>query len=36
MPRLVRFYITHCIIGFAVADVFTAGILWFTWPTCGI
>lgn len=29
MPRLVRFYITHCIIGFAVAGVFTAGILWF-------
>ena len=29
MPSLVRFYITHCIIGLAVAGVFTAGILWF-------
>lgn len=29
MPKLVRFYILNCVIGFAVAGVFTAAILWF-------
>jgi hypothetical protein len=29
MPKLIRFYIMHCAIGFAVAGVFTAGIMWF-------
>ncbi len=29
MPKLIRFYILNCIIGFAVAGVFTAAILWF-------
>jgi hypothetical protein len=29
MPKILRFYILHCAIGFAVAGVFTAGVLWF-------
>ncbi len=29
MPKLIRFYIINCVIGFAVAGVFTALILWF-------
>ena len=29
MPRIVRFYIMHCVIGFTVAAVFTGAILWF-------
>lgn len=29
MPKIVRFYIMHCIIGFAVAAAFTGLILWF-------
>jgi dolichyl-phosphate-mannose--protein O-mannosyl transferase len=29
MPTLVRFYIIHCVIGFSVAALFTAGIFWF-------
>ena len=29
MPKLVRFYIRHTIIGFAVAAAFVAGLLWF-------
>ncbi len=28
MPRLIRFYIFHCAIGFAIAAVFVAGLLW--------
>ncbi|SEK78841.1 hypothetical protein [Roseovarius nanhaiticus] len=28
MPKLIRFYITHCIIGFGLAAVFTGAILW--------
>jgi hypothetical protein len=28
MPRIVRFYIMHCIIGFAVAACFVAALLW--------
>lgn len=29
MPRLVRFYIRHTIIGFAIAACFVAMLLWF-------
>lgn len=29
MPALVRMYIRHVLIGFAVAAVFVAGLLWF-------
>lgn len=29
MPRLVRFYIRHVLIGFAVAAAFVAMLLWF-------
>jgi hypothetical protein len=29
MPKLIRFYIINCVIGFAVAAVFTGGVLWF-------
>jgi len=29
MPKLVKFYIMHCAIGFAVAGVFTALILYY-------
>lgn len=29
MPALVRMYIRHVLIGFAIAAVFVAGILWF-------
>lgn len=29
MPKLIRFYIINCVIGFAVAAVFTAAIMWF-------
>ena len=29
MPKLIRFYIIHCVIGFFVAALFTAGIFWF-------
>jgi hypothetical protein len=28
MPDLVRLYIRHCLIGFAIAAAFTAGLLW--------
>jgi hypothetical protein len=28
MPELVRLYIRHCLIGFAIAAVFVAGVLW--------
>jgi hypothetical protein len=28
MPDLVRLYIRHCLIGFAIAGVFTGGLLW--------
>ncbi len=28
MPALVRLYIRHCLIGFAIAGAFTAGLLW--------
>ena len=29
MPKLIRFYIVNCVIGFAVAGVFTAAVLCF-------
>lgn len=29
MPKLAKFYIIHCVIGFAVAGVFTALVLWY-------
>ena len=29
MPKLIRFYIVNCTIGFAIAAVFTAAIMWF-------
>ncbi|SMY06482.1 hypothetical protein [Flavimaricola marinus] len=29
MPRIVNFYILHCVIGFAIAAAFTGAILWF-------
>ena len=29
MPKLIRFYILNCIIGFTVAAVFTAMIMWY-------
>lgn len=29
MPKLIRFYIVNCIIGFTVAGIFTAGIMYF-------
>jgi hypothetical protein len=29
MPKLIRFYIINCIIGFAISAVFTAAIMWF-------
>ncbi|MFD0859872.1 hypothetical protein [Roseovarius aquimarinus] len=29
MPKIVRFYITHCVIGFALAAVFIATLFWF-------
>ena len=29
MPRIFRFYIFHCVIGFAVAAGFVAALLWF-------
>ena len=28
MPDIIRFYIKHCVIGFILAAVFTAAILW--------
>ena len=28
MPRLIKTYILHCAIGFALAAVFVAGLLW--------
>jgi hypothetical protein len=28
MPKLIRFYIVNCIIGFALAAAFTGAILW--------
>lgn len=28
MPKLIRFYITHCIVGFALAAAFVGAILW--------
>ena len=28
MPELVRMYIRHCLIGFAIAAVFVAGLVW--------
>lgn len=29
MPKLIRFYIRHVLIGFALAAVFVAGLIWF-------
>ena len=29
MPKIFRFYILHCVIGFGIAGAFTASILWF-------
>ena len=29
MPKIFRFYILHCVIGFAAAAVFIATLLWF-------
>ncbi|WP_299030789.1 hypothetical protein [uncultured Sulfitobacter sp.] len=29
MPKLIRFYIVNCIIGFTVSAVFTVAIMWF-------
>ena len=29
MPIIFRFYIKHCLIGFAVSAVFVSGLLWF-------
>lgn len=29
MPKLIRFYILNCIIGFTVSAVFTFAIMWF-------
>ncbi len=29
MPQIARFYMRHCLIGFAVAAVFVALLLWF-------
>ena len=29
MPKLIRFYILNCVIGFIIAGIFTAAILWF-------
>lgn len=29
MPKLIRFYILNCIIGFTIAGIFTATVLWF-------
>ena len=29
MPKLIRLYITHCAIGFAIAALFVAMLLWF-------
>lgn len=29
MPRLIRTYIVNCLIGFAVAALFVAGLIWF-------
>jgi hypothetical protein len=29
MPKLIRFYILNCVIGFAVAGIFTGAIMWF-------
>lgn len=29
MPKIIRFYIMQCVIGFIVAAMFTAALLWF-------
>ena len=29
MPKLIRFYILNCVIGFIIAGIFTAAIMWF-------
>lgn len=29
MPTLIRFYITHCLIGFGIAALFVAGLMYF-------
>lgn len=29
MPKIIRFYITHCVLGFIAAGVFTAALLYF-------
>jgi hypothetical protein len=29
MPKLIRFYIINCVIGFTVAAIFTGAIMWF-------
>ena len=29
MPKIFRFYILHCVIGFAAAAVFISALLWF-------
>lgn len=29
MPKIIRFYITHCVLGFIAAGVFTAAVLFF-------
>jgi hypothetical protein len=29
MPKLIKFYIVNCLIGFAISAAFTAALLWF-------
>ena len=29
MPKIIRFYITHCLIGFAIAAFFVGGLLYY-------
>lgn len=29
MPKIIRFYITHCVLGFVAAGVFTAALMYF-------
>lgn len=29
MPKIFRFYLTHCVIGFGVAGLFTLGVMYF-------
>jgi hypothetical protein len=35
MPKLIRFYILHCLIGFAIAGAFTGAVLWFNVANIG-